>query len=86
MIPLDIQFKFGGDLNPADFNPSDVITEELKGRFIKLLQGQYEIDAQGRCVIDPLPWKDTRETRDSVCGTISIGVASVTYCHDIKKN
>jgi hypothetical protein len=83
-IPVDIQFRFGQDF---DGTPSldPILTDELKDRITKLITGKFEVDAQGRCVIEPLgfPFNPEFQVRDSVCVGFSVGPISISYCKDV---
>lgn len=83
-IPVDIQFRFGRDFDGAP-GADPVLTDELKDRMTKLLTGKFEVDAQGRCILEPhdFVFDPGFAARDSVCIGVDLGPISFGYCKDV---
>jgi hypothetical protein len=79
--------QFGPNLPPS-VKVDQVLTEELKDRVNKLLTGKYKVDAEGRCILDPIGdfgdfGAGGLQPRDSVCIGVDLGPISIGYCKDV---
>ncbi len=86
-VPVRMTMQFGANL-PSTVRVDQVLTEELKDRLNKLLTGKYKVDAQGRCILDPVGdfgdfGKGSLQPRDSVCVGVDLGPVQVSYCKDV---
>jgi hypothetical protein len=86
-VPVNVLFQFGKAL-PDEVNINEVITSELKDRIAKLITGRYRVEADGRCILDPVGNMGNfgaggEEPRDSVCVSANIGPISIGYCRDL---
>ena len=84
-VPLNVQLIFGGT-EPPNWNIDPLMLDEFKQRCVDLLTGAFVTEGE-RCVLFPLddptnPFLDGSAERkiDSVCGEVSIGIASVEVC------
>ena len=86
-VPVNVLFQFGKEL-PDTVNINDVVTMELKDRINKLLSGRFQVDAKGRCILDPIGDPGNfgpggLDMRDYVCIGIDFGPISIGYCKDV---
>jgi len=85
-VPVKVQLIIGGSELP-EWNLDPFAIDQFKQRCVDLLTGAYKVEEGNRCVLfppeDPTnPFADPNFERGvSICGEVSIGIASVEVCY-----